>query len=229
MEVSIILPTYNEKYNIFLLVNSIKKNLKKYSHEIIIVDDNSPDSTGNHCLKKFSKDKSVKVILNKKRIGFSESIFKGIQNSTKKNLVIMDTDFTHDPILIPKMLRLLNEYEIIIGSRYCAGGYMQDHVHSRLSYLYNLLLKIILKTQVQDNLGGYFCISKKSLNRLPKKRIFYGYGEYFFRLLFYALKINLTVLEIPAIYKKRIRGKSKSKFIYMFYKYFLEALKLRLI
>lgn len=228
MEVSIILPTYNEKYNIFLLVNSIKKYLKKYSLEIIIVDDNSPDSTGNHCLKKFSKDKSVKVILNKKRIGFSESIFKGIQNSTKKNLVIMDTDFTHDPILIPKMLRLLNEYEIIIGSRYCVGGYMQDHVHSRLSYLYNLLLKIILKTQVQDNLGGYFCISKKSLNRLPKKKIFYGYGEYFFRLLFYALKINLTVLEIPAIYKKRIRGKSKSKFIYMFYKYFLEALKLRL-
>ena len=47
MEVSIILPTYNEKNNIFLLVNSIKKNLKKYNHEIIIVDDNSPDNTGN--------------------------------------------------------------------------------------------------------------------------------------------------------------------------------------
>ena len=71
MEVSIILPTYNEKNNIFLLVNSIKKNLKKYNHEIIIVDDNSPDNTGNLCLKKFSKDKSVKVISNRIRIGFS--------------------------------------------------------------------------------------------------------------------------------------------------------------
>ena len=53
----------------------------------------------------------------------------------------MDTDFTHDPILIPKMLRLSSEYNIIIGSRYCAGGYMEDHVHSKLSYFYNLLLK----------------------------------------------------------------------------------------
>lgn len=227
MEISIILPTFNEKNNIFLLVNSIKKYLKKNNYEIIIVDDNSPDNTGQECLRKFKKDKSVKVFLNKKRTGFSESIFKGIKNSTKKKIIVMDTDFTHDPILIPKMLRLSSEYNIIIGSRYCAGGYMEDHVHSKLSYFYNLLLKIILKTQVQDNLGGYFCISKSLLNKLPQNRIFYGYGEYFFRLLFYALKINLTILEIPTIYKKRMRGKSKSNFVYMFYKYFIEALKLR--
>ena len=46
----------------------------------------------------------------------------------------MDTDFTHDPILIPKMLKLINEYDIISGSRYCAGGYMQDQIHSHLSF-----------------------------------------------------------------------------------------------
>lgn len=228
VDVSIILPTYNEKDNIFLLVNSIKKNLKKNNYEIIIVDDNSPDNTGQECLRKFKNDKSLKVFLNKERTGFAKSILKGIKNSTKNKVIVMDTDFTHDPILIPKMLRLSSEYNIIIGSRYCAGGYMEDHVHSKLSYFYNLLLKIILKTQVQDNLGGYFCISKKMLNRLPQKRIFYGYGEYFFRLLFYGLKINFTILEIPAIYKKRVKGKSKSNFIYMFYKYFIEALKLRL-
>ena len=228
MEVSIILPTFNEKKNILLLVNTIKKKLKKFEFEIIIIDDNSPDKTGEICLNKFKKDKLVKVYQCKKRIGLSESIIKGIKQSSKKNLVVMDTDFTHDPVLIPKMLRLLSEYDLIIGSRYCVGGYMEGHVHSRLSYFYNLLLKIILKTQVQDNLGGYFCIKKISLNKLPQKKIFYGYGEYFFRLLFYALKIRLPILEIPAIYKKRIRGKSKSKFIYMFYKYFIEALKLRL-
>ena len=139
----------------------------------------------------------------------------------------MDTDFTHDPKLIPKMLKLINEYDIISGSRYCAGGYMQDQIHSHLSFFYNLILKLILKNQIQDNLGGYFCITKKSLNKLPSKKIFYGYGEYFFRLLFFALRKNLTILEIPAIYKKRVRGKSKSNFIYMFYKYFIEALKLR--
>ena len=70
MEISIILPTFNEKNNIFLLVNSIKKYLKKNNYEIIIVDDNSPDNTGQECLRKFKKDKSVKVFLNKKRTGF---------------------------------------------------------------------------------------------------------------------------------------------------------------
>ncbi len=228
MEVTIILPTFNEKNNILLLVNLIKKVLKKNKIEIIIIDDNSPDETGLICKNKFKKDKSVNIILNKKRIGLARSIFRGILKSSKKNIVVMDTDFTHDPILIPKMLKLVNEYDIISGSRYCAGGYMQDQIHSHLSFFYNLLLKLILKTQIQDNLGGYFCVSRKSLNKLPNRKIFYGYGEYFFRLLFFALKKNLTILEIPAIYKRRLRGKSKSNFIYMFYKYFVEAIKLRL-
>lgn len=227
MNVSIILPTYNEKKNILLLVSSIKQYLKKINYEIIIVDDNSPDKTGSICIKEFFKDKSIKVLINKKRIGFAESIYKGILNSKKKIVIVMDTDFTHDPVLIPKMLRLIKEYDIISGSRYCAGGYMEDQLHSHLSFFYNLLLKLILKTQIQDNLGGYFCIKKDSLKKLPCRKIFYGYGEYYFRLLFFSLNRSLSILEIPAIYKKRTRGKSKSKFIYMFYKYLIEALKLR--
>ena len=227
MNVSIILPTFNEKKNILLLVNSVKKILKKIKYEIIIIDDNSPDKTAYVCKNKFKNDKTVKVIQNKKRLGFSESIHKGILNSSKKTIIVMDTDFTHDPILIPKMLRLSKEYDIIIGSRYCAGGLMEDQLHSHLSFFYNLLLKLILKTQVQDNLGGYFCISKKHLNKLPAKKIFFGYGEYFFRLLFFSSRKKFSILEVPAIYKKRKWGESKSKFIHMFYKYFIEALKLR--
>ena len=216
MEVTIILPTFNEKNNILLLINLIKKVLKKSKIQIIVIDDNSPDKTGLICKNKFKRDKSINIILNKRRIGLANSIYRGILKSSKKIIVVMDTDFTHDPKLIPKMLKLINEYDIISGSRYCAGGYMQDQIHSHLSFFYNLILKLILKNQIQDNLGGYFCITKKSLNKLPSKKIFYGYGEYFFRLLFFALRKNLTILEIPAIYKKRVRGKSKSNFIYMF-------------
>ena len=227
MQVSIILPTYNEKKNILLLVNSIKKQLKNYNLEIIIVDDKSPDETGLICKKKFLKNRNIIVLINKYRIGLAKSINEGIKVAKKKKIIVMDTDFTHDPILIPKMLRLSKEYNIISGSRYCSGGYMENQIHSHLSYFYNLVLKLILKTQIQDNLGGYFCIDKKKLSKLPKEKIFYGYGEYFFRLLFYSLKSNFTILEVPAIYKSRTRGSSKSKFIYMFYKYFVEALKLR--
>ena len=202
MNVSIILPTFNEKKNILLLVNSIKKNLKKIEYEIIIIDDNSPDKTAYVCKKEFKNNKTIKVIQNTKRLGLSESIHRGILNSSKKMIIVMDADFTHDPILIPKMLRLSNEYDIIIGSRYCAGGLMEDQIHSQLSFFYNLLLKLILKTQVQDNLGGYFCISKKNLNRLPAKKIFFGYGEYFFRLLFFSLKKKILYLKYQRYIKK---------------------------
>ena len=106
--------------------------------------------------------------------------------------------------------------------------FLKNKINFRFGQTGQGILKLILKTQIQDNLGGYFCISRKSLNKLPNNKIFYGYGEYFFRLLFYAIKKKLTILEIPAVYKRRNRGKSKSKFIYMFYKYFIEALKLRL-
>ena len=109
MEVTIILPTYNEKDNILLLINAIKKILKKIEKEIIVIDDNSPDKTGYLCKKNFIKDKFIKVLINKKKIGFSESIYKGILNSSKDNIIVMDSDFTHDPILIPKMLKLIKE------------------------------------------------------------------------------------------------------------------------
>ena len=88
MEVSVILPTFNEKKNILLLINQIKKNLKKNKLELIIIDDNSPDKTGLICKKKFAKDKSVKVLVNKKRIGLSESIYEGISYSSKKILLL---------------------------------------------------------------------------------------------------------------------------------------------
>ena len=166
MQVSIILPTYNEKKNILLLINSIKRQLKNYNLEIIIIDDQSPDETGLICKKNFIKYKNIKVLINKSRIGFAKSILEGIKVATKKKIIVMDTDFTHDPKLIPTMLRLSNEYDIISGSRYCSGGYMENQIHSHLSYFYNLILKLILKTQIQDNLGGYFCIDKKNLSKL---------------------------------------------------------------
>ena len=106
MKVSIILPTYNERKNILLLVNSIKKYLNNYNYEIVIIDDNSPDQTAYICKKKFLKNKNIKIIENKIRIGLAKSIFKAIKLSKNDKLVVMDTDFTHNPILIPKMLRL---------------------------------------------------------------------------------------------------------------------------
>ena len=228
MDLSIILPTYNEKNNIVDLVNQILEVIKNIENkEIIIVDDNSPDGTYLTCKTAFEKNSEIKILLRENNRGLANSIIEGIKASNGKNIIVMDTDFTHDPKMIPQLIYLNKLYDIISCSRYCAGGVMKNKIHFYLSFIFNLLLRIILKTQIQDNLGGYFCIKKTVLNDLPIDKIFLGYGEYFFRLLYFAQKKKYTIVEIPAFYSLRREGKSKSNFLLLLYKYFFEAVKLR--
>ena len=227
MQISIILPTYNEKDNIVRLVEIIKKLNIEQTFEILIIDDNSPDGTYQLSKDKFSNDKNIKIVLRKNTRGLAFSIKEGIEKSEGDHVIVMDTDFTHDPILIKKMISLRSQYEIISGSRYVTGGSMENQLHGKLSYYYNIMLKFILKTKVNDNLGGYFLIKRNLLNKLEFDKIFYGYGDYFFRLLYFSKNKNAKIIEIPAVYRQRIYGKSKSNFIAMLFKYFYAAVKLR--
>ena len=227
MEISIILPTYNERDNIVRLVETIKKLNLEQTFEILIIDDNSPDGTYQFSKDNLSNEKNVKIILRKNIRGLAFSIKEGIEKSTGEHIIVMDTDFTHDPILIKKMISLSSKYEIISGSRYVSGGYMENQLHGKLSYYYNIMLKFILKTKINDNLGGYFLIKRDLLNKLEFDKIFYGYGDYFFRLLYFSKNKNAKIIEIPAVYKQRIYGKSKSNFLAMLFKYFYAAVKLR--
>ena len=104
---------------------------------------------------------------------------------------------------------------------------MENQLHGKLSYYYNIMLKFILKTNINDNLGGYFLIKRDLLNKLEFDKIFYGYGEYFFRLLYFGKINKAKIIEIPAVYKQRLYGKSKSNFLTMLFKYFYAAVKLR--
>ena len=227
MQISIILPTYNEKENIVRLVETIKKLNIEQTFEILIIDDNSPDGTYQFSKDKFSNDNNVKIVLRKNIRGLAFSIKEGIEKSLGDHVIVMDTDFTHDPILIKKMISLRSQYEIISGSRYVTGGFMENQLHGKLSYYYNLMLKFILKTKINDNLGGYFLIKRDLLNQLEFDKIFYGYGDYFFRLLYFSKNKTAKIIEIPAVYKQRIYGKSKSNFLAMLFKYFYAAVKLR--
>lgn len=227
MEISIILPTYNEKDNIVRLVQTIKKLNLEQSFEILIIDDNSPDGTYQFSKDNLSNEKDVKIVLRENIRGLAYSIKEGIERSTGEYIIVMDTDFTHDPILIKKMISLRFQYEIISGSRYIIGGSMENQLHGKLSYYYNIMLKFILKTNINDNLGGYFLIKRDLLNKLEFDKIFYGYGEYFFRLLYFGKINKAKIIEIPAVYKQRLYGKSKSNFLTMLFKYFYAAVKLR--
>jgi dolichol-phosphate mannosyltransferase len=80
-------------------------------------------------------------------------------------------------------------------------------------------MRLLLRTQIQDNLGGFFTIGKKKLFTLPFNNIFFGYGDYFFRLLYFAGKKGLTIVEIPAQYHNRTKGMSKSNFLELLLSY----------
>ena len=95
------------------------------------------------------------------------------------------------------------------------------------NFVYNFFIRQLLRTQIQDNLSGFFAIKKTKLLKLPAKKIFSGYGDYFFRLLFYAWQEKFQMLEVPVFYRLRFHGQSKSKFFTLFTDYTKALLKLR--
>jgi dolichol-phosphate mannosyltransferase len=230
MKLSIILPTYNEKDNIIKLIQSIIKTVSRlpYSYEIIVIDDNSPDATGEITKKHFLNNKQIIVYIRTRDKGFASAICYGINKSTGDFIIVMDTDFSHDPIVIPKMLSKIKSCDIVIGSRYAQNGGGEDKIRYWMSKTYNIFLRTLLRINISDFLFGYFCIKKEFIvaNKLANKKIFYGFGDYFIRLAYNIDKSGGIFLEVPAFYKSRIHGVSKSNITEMIFTYTKTAFSL---
>jgi dolichol-phosphate mannosyltransferase len=126
------------------------------------------------------------------------------------------------------MIHLLQVSDLVVGSRFCPGGSMEDVPHYLCSLAYNWFARIVLRTQIQDNLSGFLGLSRACVQKLPYDRIFWGYGDYCFRLLHYAQRRGARVLEMPVQYKTRQKGKSKSVFWKLLLSYTRELVKMRL-
>ena len=137
----------------------------------------------------------------------------------------MDSDGTHDPSEMLKLIYFAEFYDLVSASRFCSGGRMSSRKHYLFSFSYNILLRLILRTQIQDNLGGYYIAKKKMLMSLPLEIIFQGYGEYYFRLLYLVKDYGYSILEIPSNYRSRYSGESKSFWPKMILNYTLNAMK----
>ena len=147
MDITIVLPTYNEKDNIVILVNKITKILKRYSKkEIIIVDDSSEDGTYEIVKKKFKGKKNIKVFLRKKYPSLGKAIGYGIKKSKGKLIIVMDTDLTHNPIMLLKLIRHSKKYDLVSASRYVKGGSMYSFFHYMFSLIFNFFLTILLQS-----------------------------------------------------------------------------------
>lgn len=227
MKVSVVLPTYNEAKNISKLVADIDRSIPtEWEREILVVDDNSPDGTYAAVQSAFPAHPHIKTILRQANRGLANSIRTGLEQAVGDYWLVMDTDFTHRPEEIPLMLHLAIKVDLVSGSRFCAGGRMDDTAHYMASFIYNLLIRLVIRTQIQDNLGGYWVARADAIRPLPWDEIFYGYGDYYFRLLHYLQKADRKIVELPSRYSERTAGKSKSNFVKLLFDYSAQVLAL---
>jgi dolichol-phosphate mannosyltransferase len=213
-QLSIIIPTYNESKNIINILKSIHENIPNgiYS-ETIVVDDNSPDGTGRLVedyisnIKKIAEN-TIDIIHRKTKNGLSSAILNGIQNAKGETIVVMDSDFSHPPQIIPKMIEAFRQHhcDLVVASRYISGGNIEGWTIKRklMSKIATLIAKKGLGVKTKDPMSGFFAFKKNIINELNFDAL--GYKI----LLEMLVKTKgVKVKEIPYTFKDRKFGSSK--------------------
>jgi len=213
-QVSIIIPTYNESENIVQVLESIGEHLPKdITVEAIVVDDNSPDGTGK-IVEDYINDPqnkagyTVNVIHRKTKSGLSSAILDGIQHSSGETVVVMDSDFSHPPKIIPQLVEEIktSKYDIVIASRYTEGGEVNGWSTKRklISKGAKGIAKVGLGVNESDPMSGFFAFNRNILEGIKFDAI--GYKM----LLEILVKTKgAKVKEIPYTFTDRTRGSSK--------------------
>jgi len=225
---SIILPAYKEAENLNLIIDKIYDLLKDFKFEIIVVDDDSQDDTTNIINNKKTFFKNIIFINRKnKNRSLAKSIYDGYLASSGDFIIIMDCDFNHNPDYLIDLINLNKKfnYDLICCSRYINKNIKINEFRYKLSKLYNYFLRLALSSAIFDNLSGFFLIKRNILGLVEYNKVFFGYGDYYFRLLYFLQRMNIKIYEFPVIYEKRKFGKSKTRFVKVFIKYTHEALK----
>ncbi len=168
LSVSLITPTYNESENVPILAQEIFSVLQSESDidlELIVVDDNSPDGTG--AVAEGLKDQyPLHVVHRPGKLGLGSAVMEGFALSKRDYIGVIDADLSHDPAILPQLIRGLRECDITIGSRFGETSKVEKWaLHRRLTSLTGVGLARLL-TGVEDPLSGYFFLHRKGLGDL---------------------------------------------------------------
>jgi dolichol-phosphate mannosyltransferase len=229
--VSVVLPTYNEREGIEELIAEILAVTRRAAldPEVVVVDDASPDGTAAHVEAAFRTDPAVRVHVRRDERGLASAIHRGIREARGDVIVVMDSDGNHDPALLPLMVRCVETFDAVIGSRYVLGGGMlTSRFRYWASYAFNLLIRAVLGLRIHDSLSGYLAFRPALLRGLDPEAVFYGYGDYAIRLLHHVVRQGGRVLEIPTVYRFRKGGESKTRFFAYSWTYLASVFRLRL-
>ena len=204
--VSIVLATYNERENILDTIESIFHNVKD-PVEVIVVDDDSSDMTWQ--LVEELNDPRVKLIRRVETRGLASAFNRGVIESRGEVVGWMDADMCMPPSLLPEMISKLDDYDIVVGSRYAPGG-IDDRAFLRVasSRLINGLASMVLGYGIKDYDSGFVVLKRSVFDKVSI--IPTGYGAYFMEFLYTCRKKGLKVYEIPYVFRDRAKGISKS-------------------
>jgi dolichol-phosphate mannosyltransferase len=225
---SVVVPTYQEADNIVPLCEALLAVLHT-ADEILVVDDASMDGTAERARVRFLTEARVRVMTRAATDrGLASAVRAGIDAARGDLVAVMDADFNHEPRRVPALLEQLAGADLVVGSRFVHGGGMDDALRQACSAGFSRVTGALLGTGTAENLSGFFVARAALLKALPADRIYYGYGDYFFRLLFHAASRGARIVEVPVWYARRRAGQSKTRFARVAVRYSFEVARLLL-
>jgi dolichol-phosphate mannosyltransferase len=210
--VAVIIPTYNERDNIEIITSRVRGAVP--DADLLIVDDNSPDGTGEIADKLAGEDSHVHVLHRAGKAGLGAAYIAGFRWALEQGygaLVEMDADGSHQPEELPRLLAALAEADLVLGSRYVPGGAVLNWARSRelLSRGGNTYARLMLDLKLKDATGGYRVFRATTLRRIGLDDV--DSQGYCFQidLARRTIAAGLTVTEVPITFEERQRGASK--------------------
>jgi dolichol-phosphate mannosyltransferase len=212
MKPTVIVPTYNEHENIVLLVPELLA--LPVSLNVLVVDDNSPDSTGLIVEEMAAREPRLSVIHRPGKLGLGTAYIAGFKKALAtgaERILTMDADYSHHPRYIPEMIERSQTADLVIGSRYVrGGGAMGRSLPLRLvSYGGNAFAKIVLGLRAMDCTAGFRCYRRDVLEAIDLDSIISNGYSFLIEMLYLVQRRGWTVAEVPICYMDRQLGASK--------------------
>jgi len=213
VEALIVVPTYNEKENVRELCDAVLSLGDGIG--MLIVDDNSPDGTGDIVDAIAEENDRIHVIHREGKLGLGSAYITGFKwalaNTAAKFIFEMDADFSHNPASIPVFLEAIRDHDLIVGSRYLNGITVINWPLSRLilSCGANIYTRIVTGLPLKDSTGGFKCFRREVLEQLPLDTIRSDGYSFQIEMNFFCWKKGFRIKEIPIIFEDRRVGVSK--------------------
>jgi dolichol-phosphate mannosyltransferase len=210
-ELSVVVPTFNERENVVELVQRLTRALGNSAWEVVFVDDDSPDGTADLVRELAAANSRVRCLQRIERRGLSSACVEGMLSSSAPYLAVIDGDLQHDERLLPRMLEILKngDVDIVVGSRYAPGGDVSDWdaARARMSRIAVRLSRVLVPQELTDPMSGFFMM-RRSVLRSSVRRLS-GIGFKILADLFASSTDKLRFQELPYRFRARQAGISK--------------------